>query len=58
MFESLRFVFMRAEELDFKGPCCSFCSCHQGKHPVLPHHGDEHGQRDVSDLPPTVPGTL
>lgn len=36
----------------------SECSCHKRKHLVLSDHGDEHGERDVSELPAPVPGLV
>lgn len=36
----------------------SVCSCHKRKHFVLSDHGDEHGERDVSDLSAPVPGLV
>lgn len=36
----------------------SVCSCHKRKHLVLSDHGDEHGERDVSDLSAPVPGLV
>lgn len=55
---SFKHVFERQTLLAVAFLCLLVFSGHQRQHPVLPDHRNEHGERDVSDVSETVPGTV